>query len=377
MNIMYTDYLTKEQNFCCSNPYCNHSDDTCSSYFESYRGMVFPVAIDDGVIVVFCSMASEQENQLSSIAFINQSDWDRRTVCSFPNGYRLYTGVAWNGEELIIRSSDDKGKKNWYSLNTVNVESGEITELYSISANPNELEKTLFLEGTCEKELICKTITVNSYESSSNPEEDVEAMKAATVHHVFMLPYGDDVRPIELLSFHQGEVYEYVVDNSIVYLIAVDGKYQLCQMDLSSFDTRTIIDDFSEMGSDNNIQERPFEDTFIYYSFDNVLLLNHLEDDHLLPDGTIELIYKQYAINLKDGSLYEIHLSNYYNAMEVPITILADAGDSLLVHASVNYITDYSVKREKGMISKKNFLASIDSYDMIKEARELTTNAYK
>ena len=75
--------------------------------------------------------------------------------------------------------------------------------------------------------------------------------------------------------------------------------------------------------------------------------------------------------------MYEIHLSNYYNAMEVPITILADAGDSLLVHASVNYITDYSVKREKGMISKKNFLASIDSYDMIKEARELTTNAYK
>ena len=380
MNLMYTDYASANQIYLCSRSNCSHCDETCSSWIAPYGGMVFPVAMNDNLALVYCSTGLANNSDCSKVEIMSADGGSRKTVYTFSDDVKVYVGAATDNENIVIRTTKtettSKGINVIYSLIKINVFTGEVSEIYSTVKQYNELQKSMFLLGVCDYGFIVKTITVNSYDECGDADTQFENMRRATVHDVYLLPYEDTQNAVILLSFLQDEVYEEPYKNSIVFLKNNNGKYSLNVLNIENMNETVLVDDFDSTEVENNINARDFDDTFIYGFVDDYVLLNHMYDDHYLEDMSIEMLYTQYAVNLSTGQMKEIELSNYYLVTRHPIEILAQFPGHLLVHAFANE-ADGVVTKHMGIISVSDFLNSQESYNMINQIKTVQSKLSK
>lgn len=60
-NLLFTDHAAEKQVYLCSTPSCEHSDASCSSFIDSAGYYVFPVALEDKLLVVYSYIALPDE----------------------------------------------------------------------------------------------------------------------------------------------------------------------------------------------------------------------------------------------------------------------------------------------------------------------------
>lgn len=377
-NIMYTDYATQRQIYLCSQPNCMHNSETCTSWIEPNAGMVYPVALNDGVALIYSNL-----NDFSKIETADFNGSNRKILTDFGAGVEIDPGAAVNDQYIVIKITehltDDSGQvSTTHVLVAVDLHSGEKYELYSTKEQEN-LSPTdpgyisMFFRGVTDSGFIVKTIQVMDAPVAESSESG--EIFIGQEHTIFEIPFdGSEIKT--LLKFHQNECFEEPFGEYLFYLKNNgEGQYSLEKINTQTLEHSVIIQDFSQTNLQTPISEVPFSDTILRARVNDYVVLNTLASSGYNDRKDIELIYKSYAVNINTGEMKEITLDTYYSATRLPVSIIAQTSTDLLVHAKVEEVkipgTEIPItERLMGLISKEDYLASREEYRMIDALRK-------
>ena len=373
-NLLFTDHAAEKQVYLCSTPSCEHSDASCSSFIDSAGYYVFPVALEDKLLVVYSYISLPDEApKPSKVEMMDLNGTNRRTLCELENGITLRDGAAASEKSLILCGNrvQENGPGQVQvqpCLFEIDIETGACSELYRTAAAEGEQQKSLFLRGVSDTGFILKTITTEEYETSEDMQADIERMENATVHRVFELPF-DGGPEHELLCYRGNAYYEEYSGEALYYL---DYREDESSCDLCCVGPggakEILVEDFAAQPAVRKTTV-PFTsgNVFIYGFLNEYVLVNHLYSEQYDDAGNMELLYTQYAVNQNTGEITEITLSNYSMATQKAINIIAQFGDDLLVDAKEGSENDLAYRRT-GFIRVEDYLASNPNYRMVAQA---------
>lgn len=305
----------------------------------------------------------------------------------FASGVELEPGAAVNDEYMVMQmnaysTSQDGNVQKLPSLVAINLQTGELNELYtcpsSDSGNPSAPGNiSLFFRGVTSTGFIVKTIHVNDYtiDEDMDPEQAFALASEAMEHTVYEIPFdGSEVK--QLLNYRQNECYEEPYGEYLFFLKNNgEGQYALEKINTQTMEQTIVVSDFSQTNIQTPIPNNPFSEVFLRGRVNEYVIVNVMASNTLKENGNIELVFQNYAINIDTGEMRELSLSNYYSATQVPIQIIAQFGDKLLVHAKVEEVTNANspiplTERSLGIISKEDYLTSAPNYQMITSLRK-------
>ncbi len=373
-NLMFIDYATAQQVFVCSSPSCNHKDETCSSYIESDGYTVFPAVYGNTILLVYNSLNQwGNAPQASKIEKMDINGLDRKLLCTFSGNILINDGAVVGDGRIILCAT--KLLSNAENIGTVpcllsiDIGTGECSDLYQVKTGNGEMQKSLFIRGVSESGFILKTITINEYEESDDAGIAMQNMQNATVHRVFELSF-DGQREKELLRYTGSTCFEEYSGRELVYLSFDKNTCSLYKINSVTGQKEIIIKDFDTVPSIRKTEVPLTSENFFIVGFiDDYVLINQLYQEHYDAQKNIELLYPQYAVNTETGEVIEITLSNYLMATRKPINIIAQFSDTLLVDA-VEEVVDGITYRRPGMISVDDYLKSKGEYIMIEQLLE-------
>ncbi len=380
-NIFYTDYATQQQIYLCSQPNCAHDNEACTAWLPPSDGQVYPVAIDERIALIY-----SDPSECSKIEIMDQDGANRHLLVEFDADVAVEPGVAVNDQYLVLKTTsyttDNEGEVHAFpELTAVDLQTGAVYAIYkapdSGTAKPSEPGSiSMFFRGVTSSGFIVKTISILPYSIDETMDEDeaFDTAAAAMEHTVYEIPFdGSPVR--ELLRYRQGEYYEEPFGDSLFFLKNHgDGQYSLEKINTQTMEHNVIVDDFSRTNLQTAISSVPFSNTTLSTRVDDFLILNTLASSTTLSNGNIEVRYACYAVDVNTGEMRELKLSNYFAATEIPIYILAQTDNDLLVHAVIEEIKtpDSPVpmtQRSLGLISKEDYIHSEPNYRMISSLR--------
>lgn len=373
-NLLFTDHAAEKQVYLCSTPSCEHSDASCSSFIDSAGYYVFPVALEDKLLVVYSYISLPDEApKPSKVEMMDLNGTNRRTLCELENGITLRDGAAASEKSLTLCGNrvQENGPGQVQvqpCLFEIDIETGACSELYRTAAAEGEQQKSLFLRGVSGTGFILKTITTEEYETSEDMQADIERMENATVHRVFELPF-DGGPEHELLCYRGNAYYEEYSGEALYYLDyrEDESSCDLCRVGPGGA-KEILVEDFAAQPAVRKTTV-PFTsgNVFIYGFLNEYVLVNHLYSEQYDDAGNMELLYTQYAVNQNTGEITEITLSNYSMATQKAINIIAQFGDDLLVDAKEGSENDLAYRRT-GFIRVEDYLASNPNYRMVAQA---------
>lgn len=373
-NLMFTDYSTAQQIFVCSSPNCAHKDESCTSYIKDEGYTVFPAVYDDKLLLVYNSLQQiGNESRPSKIEIMNTNGMDKKTLYTFDGSVVIHDGAIVGNDSIILCAT--KLTVNTDTIETapcilsINVNNGECITLYETKLQDGELQKSLFIRGVSDSGFILKTITVSEY----NENEDIgiltQNMEKATAHCIFELSY-DGNNEQKLLTYRGGSCFEEYNGKELVYLHFKEESCSLEKIDSSNRNKEVVIEDFNVTDRIRKTDIPLTSGNFFIVGFiGDYVLINHLYKEDYDTQKNIELLYTQYAINIKTKEIVEITLSNYLMATRKPINIIAQSSDFLLVDA-IEEIIDGSPYRRPGIITIENYLQSNPEYVMVDQIFE-------
>ena len=364
-NLMFIDYATAQQVYLCSSPSCDHSSNMCSSYIESNGYAVFPAVYNDTVLLIYNSMG----NQASRIEKMDADGANREVLYTFSGNTRIKDGAIVGDGKLILCATklipNAEKIDVVQCLLSIQISTGDCSELYQVRAEAGETQKSLFIRGVSDSGFILKTISVKESNDIGLNSESV------TIHRIFELSF-DGNKEKELLTYNGASCFEEYNGQQLVYL-RFDSETGCCSLHKISNATgedETIIDDINSVTNIRKTAMPLSADNFSIVDFiDNYVLINHLFQEGYDEHRNIELLYTQYAVNLETGELFEITLSNYHMATRKPINIIAHTSDYLLVDAIEEMINGVAYRRP-GLIRIDDYLHSNGEYIMIKQVLE-------
>lgn len=374
-NILYVDYATHQQVYLCSQPNCEHDSESCTSWIPPEMGQVNVVTLPDRILLIHNNMT-----EITYIEQLNLDGSDKEILYKFEGSVDIANGVAYNGKYIVFkletytRDSADNFT-NVPSLGAISLEKKEFIPLLSLKpGNHASNGQALFLFGTSKTGFILKTISVREDLLAATVGEDSgENPALAMAHTMYELPFnGDSTR--EIFSYLQDECRADIYGGDLFLLCENGNSGVMLQMipDCRG-EPQTIVDDFESAAGDL-ITGITTTTIFPRARVDDYLLFNFESSSGIKENGDIEVIFKRVQVDLKSGMVKENTLSNYYNATNVPVEILGEAGEQLLVQASVNNVASTGkiagVERSLGLISKNDFLASRPNYTRITEQRK-------
>lgn len=381
-NIMYTDYATLSQVYLCSKPSCAHDNESCTSWIKPMGGTVYPVALNGRLALIYSN-----RDDFSRIELADANGSNRHTLMEFASGVEVEPGAAVNDEYIVVQLNsystlEDGNVEKTPSLVAINFQTGKMEELYTctpfVGGNPSEPGTvSLFFRGVTDTGFIVKTIHVNDYTVDENmdPNQAFEVATQALEHTVYEIPFdGGDIK--QLLNYKQDEYYEEPYGEYLFFLKNNgEGQYALEKINTQTMEQTTVVPDFSQTNIQTPIPNNKFSEVFLRGRVNEHVIVNVLASNTLKDNGDIELVFQNYAINIDTGEMKELGLSNYYSATQVPVEIVAQFGDKLLVHAKIDEVrTEKSAmpvtQRSLGIISKEDYLASAPNYQMIASVRK-------
>ena len=380
-NIFYTDYTTQQQVYLCSQPNCAHDNEACTAWLPPCDGQVYPVAIDERVALIYSN-----PSECSKIEIMNQDGANRHLLVEFDADVAVEPGAAVNDQYLVLKTTsyatDKHGEVHVLpELTAVDLQTGALYTIYkapdSGAAKPSEPGSiSMFFRGVTNSGFIVKTISILPYSIDETMDEDeaFDIAAAAMEHTIYEIPFdGSPVR--ELLQYRQGEYYEEPFGDSLFFLKNHgEGQYSLEKLNTQTMEHTVIVDDFSRANLQTSISSVPFSDTILSTRVDDFLILNTCVSSTTLSNGNIEVRYACYAVDVNTGEMRELKLSNYFAATELPIYILAQTDNDLLVHAMIEEVKTADnpipmTQRSLGLISKEDYFHSEPNYRMISSLR--------
>lgn len=147
------------------------------------------------------------------------------------------------------------------------------------------------------------------------------------------------------------------------------------EVDTATAAKRVIVPDLKQSNLASLFAGHKLEEIHIMGLVNDQLMMNFEASSSYNQRGDIEVIIRCVSVDTVTGELQENTLTNYYNATKVPVFVLAQAGDYLLVQAEVKNVKPegqqvFTVERSLGLISKEDYLASKPNYKMIDSIRK-------
>lgn len=379
-NVLFTDYAAKQQVYLCAQPNCDHASSSCPAWIPSAE-MYMDVQI----------VATEQElfwtysgpSIAARIEKSNLSGAEKTLIYEFPANVTLSPGLAWNGAQLAVFGTSYTGQENGdvtvqSALYVIDVSNKTCTPIQILDSSAQAVydpgAETLHFLGTTETGFIIKKITNGVFDYNEETGESAEI--TPTRHTVYKIPFdGGEIQTLQ--EYSQDESWENVQNDALYCLNSHgEGKYSLSRIDGVTGETTVIVDDFASHPGGEVIAGCDFRNINFVTVFDEYLIVSAPASERITERGDMEIIYQDFAVNTRDGSITPLTLSNYYHVTGRPIQILAEVGDSLYVVAEVKELPGndaYSVPslaRRMALISKEDYLHSVPNYTYVNTIRE-------
>lgn len=376
-NVLFVDYGTKEQVYLCAQPNCAHDSEACTSWIAPTTDNVSVAATEDTLFWIFSGRYNNSHIDKSDIDGSNRS-----TIYTFPSNVELATGIAYNKNHLAFCITsyleDDEGATTrQQALCVLDISSGNCDTIFSTDADQRAVYEqgasSMFFFGVTDTDFVVKTITAGSVETI---DEDGNIVQDFLPRHVlYGIPFdGSDIKT--LLEYDESQCYEEPSGPYLYYLKNHDeGHYGLERVNTATLETSTVIEDFTEIDQETVIPDCAFSDLSIDAFVDHYVIVKAMGSINLKDNGDIELIFKNYAVDTMNGDVIPLTLSTYYNATELPLPIMAQLPEYLLVIARIeeSYPNGESspVNREKhlALIRKQDYFDSNPVYDEISAIR--------
>lgn len=344
--LCYIDYASASDTALCAQPSCNHDSESCTAYIPEGQILSSLYAVDNQSAAFVVSPNSPDEGG-PVLYLADKGGGNRRTLFQASSGQDFW--------ELIC--VDDKYL--YFSLSTTQ-EEGQTIDLYRVPLSDSQI---LGLSG---RNLVCYSY---QYEEPENRQEPFVGAHRVFLHSI------DDGTEQELESWtstmgNEGRV-QYWQDDRLYWL---DCNWNQLPQVIHWTDENRQTGEVALTWPDQALQEiqNNEEGDFRVERLELVL-----ENRALLTVRGLET--RRYAVDLETGSVTEIPLRYQSNGKEIPVAILGQSSDSLLVEIEiqvkdVTYIQDDGTPTMNGAaIGRYALIPFADFFAGKPNYREVTT----
>lgn len=363
--LMFTDYATAQKVPVCSAPNCSHQNESCTAFVEQGRG-VFPIADEDQLLLVY----GGGRNHTAKIEAMNLDGSNRHVLCSFEDGMHLRNGAAMNSKHLVLCFSKAvPDGENQEGLLQVDLDTGEVQELYRYMPNEEESQNTLFLMGIAKDGFVLRQTGQKAYETSSDITTELKNLQAAFVCRILKVSF-DGTEQTELLCEEGNLDSEQYGERGLVILRFEQGHFLLSRLDEAAKQVIPVLENLEEAPQIHKT-EQPLESADLYLAdvLENYALLNHCVKTETNEAGELTVYYTQYAVDLDTGAVTEITLTDGAKGVQMAPKIRAQWGDTLLVNLAEEE-TPFGPRRKTAFIKTEDYLGSNPAYTTVKTQAE-------
>lgn len=308
-NLCYIDFASQKQIYLCSQPNCDHSGDTCASWYPSNMGILLPIPVGDQVVILHGGSSYTTElgdAALAQIETIAPDGSGRTSVAQFPASVSITAmprgGYAYDDENVYFVLSTAGASGLSRTLCAVNAPSGKLYALYDL---PDPEEKIVGGVGSC----LLLSASAGAYDMGAAAEE-------LSTQYVLLDPIAQTITPLFSAPY-----------------LAVGGIWNGTYALLTPSATLATYD----LQSGSLLSEQPVSlpENFSTQSmhgdglFDGKILVHAFQNDVVDENGLSPLIYC--AVDVSTGEVIQLE-QTYQTELSgnQPCTIVAETADNFL-----------------------------------------------
>ena len=344
--LCYIDYASASDTALCAQPSCNHDSESCTAYIPKGQILSSLYAVDNQSAAFVVSPNSPDEGG-PVLYLADKGGGNRRTLFQASSGQDFWELICVDDQYL------------YFSLSTTQ-EEGETIDLYRVPLAGGEAEAVFPLSdsrilGLSGRNLVCYSY---QYEGPENLQEPFVGTHRVFLHSI------DDGTEQELESWtstmgNEGRV-QYWQDDRLCWL---DCNWNQLPQAIHWTDENRQTGEVAFTWPDQALQE----------------IQKNEEGDFRVERLELVLENRRYAVDLETGSVTEIPLRYQSNGKEIPVAILGQSSDSLLVEIEiqmkdVTYIQDDGTPTMNGAaIGRYALIPFADFFAGKPNYREVTT----
>ncbi|MEG0485705.1 MAG: hypothetical protein RR576_09695 [Oscillospiraceae bacterium] len=256
VNLLYTDYQTKQRVYLCNRPDCKHNDETCTSWLPTYGDTkLFASKSEDQLFFVSSGYADTPNatgSQLGRIYSMDLTGSNRKVLYQL-NGKESFSDAIVmddNALYVTVSSIDAESTSVKKELRMVNISDGTATLIYQFeSANDRvfgAFEQTIVIQRYTDAELFYECLDLNTDTKTQNYRRSIDDIRLEMVYGqtVYSIRRNNEqpdapspIYAVDLLSGEEKIVSEIQIYNTdATFIVDVyDGR-----MEISATDNRDV-----------------------------------------------------------------------------------------------------------------------------------------
>lgn len=342
--ITYIDYASKQKVYLCSQPNCNHSNESCPAWFSGPTGYIFSGANDTKLFGIQSNIVDGQVYQ--SLWSMGVDGTNRRTLYELKAGESFCDAVAGSSEKLYITVRDFEGNKKLLEIDIENKKANVILEYSGSDWLYGAFQDKLVILYYENESLSAGVFTYTTYSLESKEQQTI-----------YQYEYNDNGEP------EKGCIGR--TDQEFLYLICPTGNHlaDVSKINMITGQKETLCHSLPYYHVDN---------TFVAGFEDNRMIVTVTDVSN--PDA-VET--KTLAVHCDTGEIQEITQIISYGSIEMSVPIVATLDTELLVISGYEkrQVTLYGVEGVPystemdfpvyALISKESFWAGKTAYQEI------------
>lgn len=346
INIMYTDFATKQRVYLCNKPDCVHNNDSCTSWF-SYAGGVNLFA-SNYASKIFLLSSGYAENEKADKAQFG------RIVMQELDGSNRQTIYSLSGNEAFTDAIAMDNKYIYATVISINKNAEQTKEVRRINFSTGSAETIHVFESSSER-------VFGAYENYLIIENATASNKYFYTINIITNKKSENIYGFE---YTEGLRFELIFKDILISLRQKDNK----SADIYTFNFSTLKEEL--LASD-----------FAVYSFDAVYIKDIIDNRVILEvtdnRDVNNIVFNSYNINLDSKELTKNELTFKFYADTRNVTVLAEFKNKFLVesgvelgvitlvdNAGVPYFTETAIPTHS-LIDKNDFWNNIPNYEKI------------
>ena len=314
--LVFYDYASRQAVPVCSQPNCEHHDETCPAWF----GENIPRLLTNGEQLAFCYL-----NAPARIETANLDGSNRRVLYEFAANATPGDGLCMDegGVYLLSTSVSDEADSR-QDLLRIDLADGSCDPLWSGSTTGGSYA---FLAGCRDHYLVLKEIRRNTQQAET-------AEQLADQTHTLLSVDPRDGSTAPLYAWQQGDLLESALPDT---LYGITADHRLCAF-----------------AGDEQLTELARDDRFV----PSVTVIQYADEDALwftAPENGTEGKISLYQLNLADGTIAPVPL-----AQGRSLTVLGETGDDLFVRITADDSLQASLDTRYALVPKDRMTTAQD-----------------
>lgn len=180
----------------------------------------------------------------------------------------------------------------------------------------------------------------------------------------------------EIFTFKPKDVFEEPRGGYLFYIKNNDdATVSFHKLDAETGEDTVLVPDFRTGEAADLLAQTEFSDYVIRDTVGEYVFLNVFCESHTTAEESVLSLWRRLAINTENGSIREIALPTSYYGMTMPVQIVDQFDDTLLVHYKIDEVPQGPkqmpvTQRSLGLISLSDYVSSTPNYREITASRK-------